>query len=139
MTIWRIYNHKCRFRHSVPEADWLQDKACLTGHEHGFAPNPICNFTIEVATKKTIDFKLIKTITVKSLGYLCSLIIDNEQEDVDGTLITPWYYDFGCITTEELITDLRNLIIIEFKTRGHEDVEVRIKLNETRKYSVRIE
>ncbi len=136
MTFWRIYEHKCRFKHNVKDAPWLEDRACLDVHEHGFKPNPLCKIQVEVATKHIIDFKLIKKITVRCLSRFANDVIETEIEnDVDG-IVQPWYYDFGSMTTEDMVDDLRKLILAEFKNLGHLDAIVRIRLHETRKYSV---
>lgn len=136
MTLWRIYKHKCRFKHNVEDAPWLEDRACLIPHEHGFAPNPLCIIQVEVATKKVIDFKLVKKVTVEAVGALANTIIEKEVEDKIGALMQPWYYDFGSMTTEAMVDDLKKLILAEFKTLGHKTAKVKIRIEETRKYSV---
>lgn len=134
--IWRIYKHRCRFKHNVEDAPWLVDRSCITPHEHGFAPNPLCTIEFEVATDNTIDFKLIKQVATSCIGKLANLIIEKEIEDDFGKLMQPWYYNFGTMTTETMLDDLRKLVLTEFHELGHAKAKVRIRLSETRKYSV---
>ena len=68
--IWREYKHKCRFKHNIEDAPWLEDRECLVAHEHGFAPNPLCTIFIQVYTEKEIDFKLVKKVTTDAVGAL---------------------------------------------------------------------
>ena len=132
--IWGIYKHKMRFTHSVPDAPWLEDKACITPHNHGRTPNPLCSIEFIVATEKPLDFKVIKKHAIESLKIIATKVIKEEQEADDGTLLIPFEYDFGTITTETLVDDLRKLMIIALK--DYKPIRIQIWLDETRKYSV---
>ena len=137
MTIWRVYKHKCRFKHNIKDAPWLEDRSCLIPHEHGFAPNPLCIIEFIVDTgPNIIDFKKIKQIAIKCIKVIANKVIEEEKEDENDNLIQPWYYDFGTVTTEQLIDDLRKLTIAEFRTQGFPNARVQLWIDETRKYSV---
>lgn len=126
----------CRFKHNVPEAEWLKDEACLTPHEHGFDPNPLCKIEVRAATGKIIDFKNIKEYAIDAIASLAVEVIKKEEEDQIGFLIEPAYYDFGTIITENLVDDLKKLIFARLDKEGFEPIRVQVYLNETRKYAV---
>ena len=132
--IWGIYKHKMRFEHNVPDADWLEDKACIKSHKHGRTPNPLCVVEFIVATEKPLYFKVIKKHAIASLNVIANKVIKEEQEGDDGTLIVPFEYDFGTTTTETLVADLRKLMLIALKE--FKPIRIQIWLDETRKYSV---
>ena len=134
--IWGVYKHQMRFEHSVPEAEWLEDKACLIPHKHGRPPNPLCVMEFICATEKSCDFKVLKRLATDSLKIVAHKIIKDEQEADDGRLIVCWEYDFGTITTESLIDDVRKLMLIALEKDGYKPIRVQIWLDETRKYSV---
>jgi hypothetical protein len=133
--IWRIFSHSCRFTHNVPPAEWLNDDSCLTPHQHGFDPNPLCKIEFRCATRDIIDFKDIKKYAldiIKNAGT----VINDEEEDDKGFLIQPAYYDFGTIITEDLIDDFKKLMFIALDDAGVGPIRVQVYLNETRKYAV---
>jgi|APSaa5957512535_1039671.scaffolds.fasta_scaffold183943_2 hypothetical protein len=133
--IWRIFTHLCRFTHNVPESDWLEDKSCLTPHQHGFDPNPLCKIEFRCATKNIIDFKVIKKLALEIIAN-AGTVINPEEEDDKGFLLQPAYYDFGTIITEDLIDDFKKLLFIALDDEGYEPIRVQVFLNETRKYAV---
>ncbi len=133
---FRVYKHFMRFQHNVEDAAWLKDKACLTPHKHGFKPNPVCNLEFIVATKEIIDFKEIKRLAISCIEKVANNIIEKAVEtDDDGFLEYP-FYDFGTLTTEELVDDLHKLMIISLKECGYTPLKIQIWLDETRKYAV---
>jgi hypothetical protein len=134
--IWRGFKHVCRFNHNVPPAEWLEDQGCLTPHEHGFDPNPLCAFEISCATEKIIDFKVIKKYVLEVIRNLAVEVKQEEEEDAKGFLMEPAYYDFGTITTEELIDDIKKLVYVKLEENGFKPIRVQVRLNETRKYFV---
>ena len=114
----------------------LIDKACLTPHKHGFAPNPICNLEFIVATKEVIDFKLIKKLAIECVEQMANQIIEPQIEtEKDGITQYP-FYDFGTLTTEEMVDDLHKLMYAKLKESKCTPMRIQIWLDETRKYSV---
>jgi len=134
--IWRIFKHLCRFTHNVPKSDWLESPDCLTPHEHGFDPNPLCEIEFRCATGNIIDFKVIKKLALMIITDIAHNIINAEEEDKKGFLIQPAYYDFGTITAEDLVDDLKKLMFIELDNAGYDPIRVQVYLSETRKYAV---
>jgi hypothetical protein len=133
--IWRIFKHVCRFTHNVPKSEWLEDDNCLTPHEHGFDPNPLCEIEFKCATSSIIDFKVIKKLALEIIRTSAT-VINAEEEDEKGFLTQPAYYDFGTITAEDLVDDLKKLMFIELGNAGYEPIRVQVYLSETRKYAV---
>jgi hypothetical protein len=134
--IWRIFTHKCRFKHNVTDAAWLEDKGCLTPHEHGFDPNPLCEIEFRVATAKVIDFKTIKRFAIPIIEDMANEIIQEEKEDQVGHLLQPAYYDFGTLLTENMVDDLKKLMFMKLSDEGYLPERVQVMLHETRKYSI---
>lgn len=132
--LWRVFKLKFRFTHKVENVPWLVDKDCLIDHKHGYAPNPLCSIEFIVATKKPLDFKTIKIHALKALKTTAVKVIEEEQEDGSGGLMISYNYDFGTILTENLVDDLKKLMVISLEE--YEPIRVQIWLDETRKYSV---
>lgn len=135
--LYRVYKHKCQFKHNVSDAPWLEDRGCLKPHEHGFDPNPPCIIEFIVATKEIIDFKKVKEYAIDIIeNKFANEILIKGEEDIEGRTIQLPYYDFGTLTTEEMLRDLKKLMWIELDKGGYGPIRIQIWLDETRKYSV---
>ena len=128
MTFWRCFRTNISVTHHIgDDRPELEDKACLTEHNH-----PVVYMEIRIGTKKWFDFKTIKQVFWESMREFVKNSDDVKLND-DNEVV---HANIGSYDIEEYTKELKSLLKANFAGRGLKTMKLQIKIWETGKYGI---